>query len=193
MDNQTFSAIAEVIKTRRTIKPATMNGQKIPNAQVADLLELADWAPTHAYTEPWRFVVYENPEQFCQQHAELYKQQATEDTFNPATYNNLMNMGNKASHVVVAVMHRGELSKLPVFEEISAAACAIQNILLGAASLNIGSFWSTGGAALKPIMKEYLGLGTDDQVMGVLYLGYTDEHPAGQRKVPLEEKVKWIQ
>ncbi|MBS7563710.1 nitroreductase [Mucilaginibacter sp. Bleaf8] len=193
MDNQTFTAIADVIKTRRTVKPGMMNGQKVPNEQVQELLVLADWAPTHAYTEPWRFVVYENPQQFCQQHAELYKQQATEENFNQATYNNLMNMGNKASHVVVAIMHRSELSKIPVFEEISAAACAVQNLLLGATALNIASFWSTGGATLKPVMKEFLGLGADDQVMGLLYLGYADEYPAGQRKTPLEEKIKWVQ
>jgi nitroreductase len=194
MNEQSFSNIAEVIKTRRTIKPGMMNGQKIPNAQVAALLELADWAPTHAYTEPWRFVVYENPESFCQQHADLYKQAAeAAGNFNPATYNNLANMGANVSHVVVAYMHRSELSKIPVVEEVAAASCAIQNLLLGAASLNIGSFWSTGGATLKPVMKEYLGLGAEDQVLGLLYLGYSTAQPEGQRKTPLEEKVKWVQ
>ncbi|MVN91872.1 nitroreductase family protein [Mucilaginibacter aquatilis] len=192
MSEQTFSTIAENIKTRRTIKPGMMNGQKIPNAQVAALLELADWAPTHAYTEPWRFVVYEDPKVFCEQHAELYKQGAGEN-FNPATYNNLANMGANVSHVVIAYMHRSELSKIPVVEEVAAASCAIQNVLLGANALNIGSFWSTGGATLKPAMKDFLGLGADDQVLGLLYLGYSDANPDGVRKTPLAEKVKWVQ
>lgn len=192
MSDQTFTIIAENIKTRRTIKPGMMNGQKIPNAQVAALLELADWAPTHAFTEPWRFVVYEDPKVFCAQHAEIYKDGAGEN-FNPATYNNLANMGANVSHVIIAYMHRSELSKIPVVEEVAAASCAIQNILLGAASLNIGSFWSTGGATLKPGMKEFLGLGAEDQVLGLLYLGYSDARPDGVRKTPLEEKVKWVQ
>ena len=192
MSEQTFTTIAENIKNRRTIKPGMMNGQKIPNAQVAALLELADWAPTHAFTEPWRFVVYEDPKVFCAQHAEIYKAGAGEN-FNPATYNNLANMGANVSHVVIAYMHRSELSKIPVVEEIAAASCAIQNILLGATSLNIGSFWSTGGATLKPGMKEFLDLGADDQVLGLLYLGYSETHPDGVRKTPLEEKVKWVQ
>ncbi len=192
MDNQTFASLSQIIKTRRTIKPGMMNGQKIPNGHVAALLELADWAPTHAFTEPWRFVVYENPVAFCQQHAELYKQ-AAGDNFNPATYNNLANMGANVSHVVVAIMHRSELSKIPVVEEVAAASCAIQNLLLGATSLNIASFWSTGGATLKSVMKEHLNLGADDQVLGLLYLGYSDANPEGVRKTPLEEKVKWVQ
>jgi hypothetical protein len=40
-------------------------------------------------------------------------------------------------------------------------------------------------------MKDYLGLGEEDQVIGILYLGYTDEHPAGKRTIPLEEKISW--
>jgi nitroreductase len=192
MDSQDFSTISNVIKNRRTIKPGMMNGQKIPNAHVAALLELADWAPTHAFTEPWRFVVYENPQEFCRQHAELYRQQSDEATFNPTTFNNLSRIGDNVSHVVIAVMHRGELSKIPVVEEVMAASCAVQNFLLGAKALNIGAFWSTGGVTLKPAMKTFLGFGEQDQVLGLFYLGYSEEHPECKRKIPLEEKVRWV-
>ena len=112
-----------------------MNGNKIPNGEVAALLELADWAPTHALTEPWRFIVYERPAEFCVKHAELYKQITPAESFNEATYTGFQNTGNKASHVVVTYMHREELTKIPVFEEIAAAACAIENLLIGATAL----------------------------------------------------------
>jgi nitroreductase len=169
-----------------------MNGRKIPNGQVAELLELADWAPTHAFTEPWRFVVYENPAEFCKQHAEIYKQGVKAEDFNEAVYNNLAHQGDKVSHVIVTIMKRGDVPKIPPFEEIAAVSSAIQNILLGATALNIASFWSTGGAILKPAMKEFLQLRDEDNVIGVLYLGYADQHPEGKRTVPLEEKVTWI-
>jgi len=35
-------------------------------------------------------------------------------------------------------------------------------------------------------------LGQEDQVLGLLYLGYSDVHPEGVRKTPLEEKIKWV-
>lgn len=188
-----FSIISANIKNRRTIKPFMMNGGKIPDKQVKQLLELADWAPTHGFTEPWRFTVYTNPADFCNQHAELYKQNTPADAFTEAIYNNLYNQGNKASHVVIAVMQRGNLPKIPAFEEIAATACAIQNFLLGATALNIASYWGTGGMILKPAMKHYLNLRDEDEVMGVLYLGYADEYPQGVRKTPLTEKITWIQ
>lgn len=190
--NNTFSAIAETIKNRRTIKPFMMNGGKVPDEQVMQLFELADWAPTHGYTEPWRFIVYSNPSTFCHAHAEMYKQYTPAESFVEASYTNFYTQGDKVSHVIVAVMHRGDLPKIPAFEEIAATAAAIQNILLGATALNIASFWSTGGMILKPQMKTFLNLREEDEVMGVMYLGYTDEHPAGVRKTPLSEKIKWV-
>src|ERR1700744_95449 len=158
----TFATITETIKKRRTIKAQQMNGNKIPNGHIAAILELANWAPTHAYTEPWRFIVHENPTEFCQQHADVYKQNSMGDNFNPTVYNNLVHQGDKVSHIVVAVMKRSDLGKIPPFEEIAAASCAIQNMLLGATALNIASFWSTGGMSLKPAFKEYLGYRDDD-------------------------------
>ncbi|WP_428329537.1 nitroreductase family protein [Mucilaginibacter sp.] len=188
----TFSAIANNIKNRRSVKPAAMNGNKIPNGHIAAILELANWAPTHALTEPWHFIVYENPAEFCKQHAELYEANSLGDNFNPTVFTNLTHQGDKASHVIIAVMKRGNLPKIPQFEEIAAASCAVQNLLLGATSLNIASFWSTGGMALRPAFKEFFKFGEEDAIMGVLYLGYADQYPEGKRNTPVEEKITWI-
>ncbi|TWI97691.1 nitroreductase [Mucilaginibacter frigoritolerans] len=189
----TFSTISSIIKSRRTTKAFAMNGNKIPNGHIAALLELADWAPTHAYTEPWRFIVFENPTEFCQQHADLYKQNSMGDNFNATTYNNLVHQGDMASHVIIAAMKRSGLSKLPVFEEIAAVSCAVQNILLGATALNIASFWSTGGMANKPEFRDFFQFDVDDIIIGVLYLGHADVIATeGKRTTPLEEKIKWV-
>jgi len=193
MDSNTFSTLATVIRERRSVKPAMMNGHKAPNGHIAALLELADWAPTHGYTEPWRFIVYENPSLFCAHHADVYKQSVSPDEFNEMVYNNLRHQGDKASHVIVVVMQRGNLPKIPPFEEIAAVSSAVQNILLGATALNMASLWSTGGAILKQGMKDFLQLRAEDQVIGVLYLGYTDTYPEGKRTVPLEDKVRWVE
>src|ERR1700744_5022826 len=119
MDN-TFSIISTTIKNRRSIKAQMMNGKRIPDYQVHSLLELADWAPTHGYTEPWRFTVYSNPQEFCHQHAELYKQNTPAADFVEGVYSNLYNQGNLASHVILVTMKRGNLPKIPVREETEA-------------------------------------------------------------------------
>jgi len=191
MDNTEFATLTNIIQNRRTVKPFAMNGHKIPNGHVAALFELADWAPTHGLTEPWRFVVYENPSEFCAAHANLYRENTSDEDFNENSFNNLLTQGDKASHVVIAIQKRGHLPKIPVFEEIVSTGCAMQNLLLGATALNIAAYWGTGGMTLKPAMKTFLDLGEEDHVMGILYLGYADEYPAGRRNIPVEQKVTW--
>jgi nitroreductase len=189
-----FDNVQETITARRSIKPATLNGKKIPDQQITQLLSLANWAPTHGYTEPWRFVVYSGDavRQFCLRHAEMYKDNTPPEKFNPAKYQKQQHNGDKTSHIIAVYMQRGNNPNITALEEICATAAAVQNILLGAEALGISILWSTGGAVLQPAMKEYLGLNEEDLVIGLLYMGYTDEPVTPGRRTPVEAKTKWI-
>ncbi len=191
--NDRFEIIASIIKNRRSIKPVKMNGKKIPDEQVRELLKLANWAPTHGRTEPWRFIVYSGNKvkEFCRQHAELYKTHTPKEKFEQANYDKQMHYGDLASHLIIAIMQRGGSPKIPALEEIAATAIAVQNILLGAAAAGIASFWSTGGMTHHPVMKDFLQLKEEDIVMSLLYLGYTDEQMEGKRQTEIEQKVIW--
>lgn len=188
-----FEIIQKVIRNRRTCKPALMNGKKIEDAIIRQLLELADWAPTHAHTEPWRFVVFANDavKRFCSDHAELYKE-ASGDKFEKAKYEKILHNGDAASHIIAVYMKRGNNPKITVTEEVCAASAAVENLLLGAASLDIAALWSTGGLTFHPAMKQYFGLQEEDQMIGLLFLGYSDNPPKkGERIVPLDNKIDW--
>ncbi|HMI59445.1 MAG TPA: nitroreductase [Puia sp.] len=189
-----FDNLRETISARRSIKPATLNGKKIPDQQINQLLSLANWAPTHGYTEPWRFVVYSGDavQQFCHQHAEMYKDNTPPEKFNPAKYQKQQHNGDKTSHIIAVYMQRGNNPNITALEETCATAAAVQNILLGAEALGISILWSTGGAVLQPAMKDYLGLDEEDLVIGLLYMGYTDEPATPGKRTPIEAKTKWI-
>jgi nitroreductase len=190
----TFEIFQEIVTGRRSSKPSLMNGKKIDPASVQQLLELADWAPTHGRTEPWRFVVYsgESLKVFCQQHADLYKAHTDADKFTTAKYQGIIQNGEKISHLILVYMKRQPTQKIPLIEEIAATAAAVEHILLGAHALGIATLWSTGGMTHHESMKNMLGLADDDLVMGLLYLGYTDETTTdGKRNIPLSEKTTW--
>lgn len=191
-----MTGIDDIIRLRRTVKPVFMNGGRIPDALVRELLELADWAPTHAHTEPWYFVVFAGDavRRFDQDHAEMYKAHTPADKFLTATYEKLEKMGKTASHLIVLCMKRGNNPNIPEQEELVATGCAAENLLLAAAARGLAVYWGTGGRTYHPAMKEYLGLGEADKVLGLLYLGYADNAQGpGQRIVPLEQKVRWVQ
>lgn len=192
--NSQFEQVEKTIRNRRTTKAAAMNGRKIEKETMQQLLALADFAPTHARTEPWRFVVYtgDSLKSFCKDHANLYWENTAEENRKQASYDNFEHMGDMASHLVIAIMRRTPEAKIPKLEEYAATSAAIQNVLLGAEALDIAAFWSTGGMALKPAMKQYLNLQEEDEVLGFLYLGYTDQpKKEAVRNIPMEEKIRW--
>ena len=195
MSQTKFEVIADVVKNRRSVGAGKMNGRTIDNETVNQLLNLADWAPTHGRTEPWRFFVYtgESLKQWGDTHANLYWENTAEDKRMEATKEKLQHMGDLASHLVISVMKRGENPKIPQQEELAATAAAIQNVMLGATAQGIASFWSTGGMTNSPALKQHLQLGEQDIVLGLIYLGYTDE-PAkdGVRNTAMSDKAKWM-
>lgn len=187
------TAILQVIKSRRSVKPAKMNGKKIPDEVILKILEAGDWAPTHKITEPWRFIVFsdEKVKAFCLEHAELYKNNTSAEKFNRDKYEKLIGNGVYPSHIVIAYMKRSESVAIPEIEEIAAVSASIQNILLAATAYGAASFWSTGGLTHKSELKTQLGLSPGDRIMGILYFGYTDHSFEGKRIIPLEEKINW--
>ena len=190
----TFESLKKTIQARRSSKPAEMNGQKINNDFIQQLLELADWAPTHGRTEPWRFIVFEDlaKQQFCLDHAELYKANTDLEKYSKAKYEKLKEQGDTLSHIMIVYMKRTTNNAIPVLEEIAAVSASIQNILLGAAALDISALWSTGGMTHHLAMKKMLDLADEDIIMGLLLLGYSDQPiQTGTRKIPMENKVVW--
>lgn len=185
--------IGEVIKRRRTVKPSFFNGKHLNKEEVIHLLELADWAPTHKHSEPWRFLVFgpERVADFCLGHAALYKAHTPEDQYEAPKFEKLLHLGDRTSHLIVVYMKRSVSPKLPEWEELAATACAVQNILLGAEAAGIAAFWSTGGMTNHAAIKPWLNLNDDETPVGLLYLGYTDSVPNGTRRIPLQDKIRW--
>ncbi|HTR29001.1 MAG TPA: nitroreductase [Puia sp.] len=189
-----FATLQEIIINRRSTKPTDLNGKPIDDQKIRELLELANWAPSHGLTEPWRFVVYsgEAVRQFCLRHAEQYRLTTPPDKFTEAKYEKQAHNGDLASHLILVYMKRGSNPNIPALEELCATAAAANHILLGAEALGIAVLWSTGGTVLQPVMKDYLGLGPDDMVLGLLYLGYTDEPRRPGKRTPIGEKTTWV-
>lgn len=188
--------IKQVIAERRTIKPELFNGKQISKEIIQDMLDAANWAPNHGLTEPWRFIVFSGEhgvQQFGRIHADLYKQETPVEQFLQKKYETLLHKPDKASHVIVVVMKRGDNNNIPEIEERAATACAVQNMLLTAEAHQVAAYWGTGGMCYHPALKKHFGFEEQDQVMGFLYLGYSDaEKQEGIRSSSASEKTRWM-
>ena len=50
--------ITEIIKSRKSIYPHQFNGKIISKEVIIQLIENANYAPSHKMTQPWRFKIF---------------------------------------------------------------------------------------------------------------------------------------
>ncbi|MFP4299746.1 MAG: nitroreductase [Spirulinaceae cyanobacterium] len=193
-NDQYLDKINYLMRSRRSTKPRLLNGKKIEDKIIWQILENANWAPTHCLTQPWRFKVFTQAglTKLANFQADLYKKQTPEEKFSTDKYERMKSNVLKASHVIVICMKRQENEILPEIEEVEAVACSVQNMALTAAAYGICSFWGSGGVTYTEELKEFLGLGEKDRCLGYLYLGYSDTPTQISKRSPISEKVEWI-
>lgn len=189
--------VNKIIRNRRSMFVAQFKeNDPVDESIIAELLENANWAPTHKLTEPWRFVVFsgEGLKKFADFQSELYKKRSEESgNFIAATYNKLKDNPLKASHIIAIGMKRDLKSNLPEMEEVAAVAMAVQNMYLTASAQGLATYWGTGGPTFWPEAKPFFGLGESDQLMGFFYVAKpaSDRWPQGKRS-PIADKVSWV-
>lgn len=185
--------LLNLIARRRSIKPAQFSDQPVPDEIVQQMLEAANWAPTHGMTEPWRFFVYSGDARLRlgQQLADLYDQVTPVERRKPGKAEKLITSARQSSHLILIAMQRQPSGKIPEIEEIEAVACAVQNLHLAATAFGVGGYWSSGNAICNDQLRDSLGLTSADRVLGLFYVGYpASDWPSGQR-TPINEKVVW--
>ncbi|SFO29258.1 Nitroreductase [Algoriphagus ornithinivorans] len=190
--------VNKIIRGRRSMFVAQFKeNDPVDDSIIEEMLENANWAPTHKLTQPWRFIVYtgEGLKKFADYQAELYKKRAEKNgtPFIEATYQKFKENPLKASHVIAILMKRTEGSGIPVMEEIAAVSMAVQNMYLTASAHGLAAYWGTGGPTFWEEAREDFGLEGEDILMGFFYVAKpaTENWPAGKRE-PIADKVGWI-
>ena len=178
--------LQKAIENRRAIYPKQMSGDAIPVDIIDKMLELANWAPTHKRTEPWRFKVYagKSVNTLIDKCKELYIKQTPADKFNAFKLEKLEKRKHQVSHILAICMQRNE-AELPEFEEIAAVSMAVQNMWLYLASTQkYGGYWSTPSYVLSTEFANFLDLDEKEKCLGLFLVGTIAEPlkvPAGQR------------
>lgn len=186
------SLVNHIIRNRRSVFTQQFEpGKAIPDELIWQLLENANWAPTHKLTEPWRFTVYsgEGLKILAEQQAAIYKEFAG-PKFKQGKYEQMQNVPLLCSHVIAVGMKRHH--DIPEMEEVAAVACAVQNMHLTATAYGIGGYWSTGGITFIEEAKALFNLGAEDKLMGFFYLGYIKVPSTSGKRGNVHDKVHWV-
>ena len=162
------------IRTRRSHK--RFGGGPVPREVVAELLDLARWAPNHHLAEPWRFRVL-GPESLARLAA----------TGKPGE---LEKLSRAPTLVVASARLTGDEHQN--HEDVLATACAVYIILLAAHARGLASYWRTPGILRTPPGREALGIPRGERVLGLIHLGRPVREPAPRERAPVESYVEFL-
>jgi nitroreductase len=191
--------VFEAIRNRRSI------GKHLPDVppreSIEQLLAAAVEAPNHYETEPWRFFVLSGKarEEFgAVLESALRKRMSADDK---ARIDGLA-MAERAKPlrspvlIVVGVRHdlteKGGQRVVPV-EDLQAATAAVQNMVLAAHGLGLAAQWRTGDGAYDANVKRWFRLEPQDEIAGIVYVGYRDPERdvLRIRKRDWQSKTEW--
>lgn len=196
--NDTFAAVAAAITERRTIKQFLPN--PVAQAVLAQLIDLAVWAPNHRLNEPWRFYILTGDARVRvgEIAGAITASKVGAAGGDPAV------TARKAAEAATAWSSVPTLLYVTMLndpnpeidlENYGAVCCAIQNFTLAAHTLGIGTSWSSGAVAAAPELLTLVGAGANERMVGLLRVGYLD--PAAprskSRRTPAVAFTRWIE
>lgn len=183
--------LSEIIKSRRSVFPESYTQEEIPRNVIEQILESANYAPTHKLTEPWRFTVItkEAKAKLGAELGNIYKRVIPAEKFLQKKFDSFAQKTTQAD-VIIAINIQFHEDKVPNWEEIAAVACAVQNMALTAEALNVGAYWSS--PPLIDHLGDFLGLEENEKCYGLFYMGYHNAAPREAKRTPISDKVKWM-
>jgi nitroreductase len=157
------------ICARRSTAPL---GQQAPSdEQLAEFLQLAAHSPDHAGLRPWRLVSLRG-----QARARLGQAMATGFGDEPGSPAAAKTAGKtqRAPLLISIVAVPVEHPKVPRWEQLAAIGALVATLQLVLFEAGYTAMWRTGPAVELAEVRQLLGIGADEQLLGWLYVGATE-------------------
>jgi nitroreductase len=178
----TLTAIGDLIRARRT-QMFVDKEREVPHALVAELCDLAQWAPNHKRTWPWRFALLEGD-------ARARLGEAIADV--------MAGLGDPESKVAKTrtkytrtpgLLVLGTIpgdSELRTAENRDAGAAGMQNLLLGATAAGLATYWGSVAKGANDVVVEQCGFEAGTHIVGMVYLGWPVDTVDAPERPPVE-------
>ena len=169
-----FDDLSALIRARRTSMMVDQ-AREVPLDVVEQLCSLAQWAPNHKRTWPWRFALFTGDgrrrlgEAFV---ADMIDRDFGDEGKRAKTLGKYLR--TPATLVVGAA---ADPSPSRHDENRDAVAAGVQNILLGATALGLATYWGTAPLIDSPRVLELCEFESDVRIINVMYLGWATTEP----------------
>ena len=181
-----------IVRHRRSAR--IYKSGKVTNAQLETILEAARWAPSGANTQPWEFVVTRDRKKMKRVreiYAHEWRQRKLED---PVNYKGIKKdyVGDVSVLVLVCGDARTKLvyltTRQPADREKlfqASVANAVQQMMLAAASMNLGTVWVSVREEVEPELRELFKVPEPLRLLWVVPIGHARNWPKAKRRRPV--------
>ncbi len=158
----------------------------VPHEVTLALCELAQQAPSHKRTWPWRFAVAEGPGRSRLGNVIADAMEAGGDA--PEKVAKTRTKYLRTPAILIVGSAAGD-SELRTAENRDAVAAGVQNILLGATARGLASYWSSCPKGANDATAALCDFEADTTIVAIIYLGWAADpapapvRPAAQLKI----------
>jgi len=171
----------ELIKSRRSTRKFT--SEAVPDDMLGQIVEAGRFAPSGGNCQTTHFIVVKKPEVLAKL-KELVQQEFSKMEVTPGMYKSIVNSINAAKRGDYAFHYDAPVLIITANQKdygnnIADCSCALENMMLMANALDLGSCWINQLKWLNenPVILEYmnqLGMQENERVYGALAVGYPD-------------------
>ncbi len=171
----------DFIKSRRSTRKFT--SMPIPEERLGQIVEAGRFAPSGGNCQTTHFIVVKNAEVLAKL-KELVQQEFSKMEVTPGMYKSIVNSINAAKRGDYAFHYDAPVLIITANQKeygnnIADCSCALENMMLMANALDLGSCWINQLKWLNenPVIFEYmqkLGMKENERVYGALAVGYPD-------------------
>jgi nitroreductase len=176
----------------RKYKPDIVNKENI-----IKILDAGNWAPSGGNMQQWEFMVVsgEKKIEIGESYAAIasgytadWEASARESFIQYArTY-------GKAPHIIVVLTDASDIPGMRKMH-LETGSAAMENIILAARALGLGTCWMTGPLQDEKSLRRILDIPEDKEIVAVTPLGYPVEFPPAPERIDpdVSQKVRWVE
>jgi nitroreductase len=187
------TAVLDLLRTRRSLKPDRLTTPGPAPDQLAEILTIAARVPDHKKLSPWRFIVFEGDARA--RLGDVFAQACqAEDRVEPSPVRlETERQRPQRAPTVIAVVSRVVASAgAPEWEQVLSAGAASFNMCLAANAMGFGTCWITEWVSYSPTVQAALGLGDGERIAGFVYIGTAIEKPSDRDRPDMSKVVtRW--
>ena len=202
-----YEALMQVVRRRRSVR-AFEKGRHVGRDVLEKIVDCGRWAPSGANSQPWDFIVVDDPA-MKEQVFEVFMRQSQRLIDHAKGFPAVKKtyMANTVAIVVVVGDPRWKAcfpqGTSPEFVEEYAAnnekihlvslGAAIQNLQLGVTAMGLTSAWLSGGgeATTNRELSALLGYPPFMEAVGTIPIGYPQKDVSLRYRRPLEQVTHW--